>query len=136
MDKVGLLILKLVLNLSLHHITRSHLSPHICQKLFNCFYGQNKSKILQNLFHALLNHHINKKQNPTPRKKPKAVKDSGGLRVGMTAIKDSMVFLKASLSYYPTLNFLTSSSTLFNCSIVLWQDEKPLHPLKVYCNYK
>ena len=42
-----------------------------------CFYGQNKSKILPNLFHALLNNPINKKQTP-PKKKEKAGKDKGG----------------------------------------------------------
>ena len=36
-----------------------------CPTVSLCFYGQNKSKILQNLFHALLNNPINKKQtNP------------------------------------------------------------------------
>ena len=48
-----------------------------CPTVSLCFYGQNKSNILQNLFHALLNNHINKKQTP-PQKKLKAVKDRGG----------------------------------------------------------
>ena len=49
------------------------------------------------MFHALLNSPINKKTDPPPKKKPKAVKDTGWSRVGMTAVKDSMVFFKASL---------------------------------------
>ena len=48
-----------------------------CQTVSLCFYGQNKSKILQNLFHALLNNPTNEKNRPS-RKKPKAVKDRGG----------------------------------------------------------
>ena len=34
-----------------------------CPTVSSCFYGQNKSKILQNLFHALLNNPINKKKH-------------------------------------------------------------------------
>ena len=42
-----------------------------------------------------------KKKTPPPKKKPKAVEDRGGegSRVGMTAVKDSMVFLEASLTH-------------------------------------
>ena len=36
-----------------------------------CFYGQNKSKMLQNLFQALLNNPINQKRDPPPQKKKK-----------------------------------------------------------------
>ena len=43
----------------------------------SCFYDQNRSKSLQNLFHALLDNPINKKSD-LPPKKPKAVKDRGG----------------------------------------------------------
>ena len=32
-----------------------------CPTVSSCFYGQNKSKFLQNLFHALLNNPLNKK---------------------------------------------------------------------------
>ena len=45
-----------------------------------CFYGQNKSKMLQNLFQAFLNNPINQKRDPPPKKKQKktmAVKDRG-----------------------------------------------------------
>ena len=42
------------------------------------FYGQNKSKILQNLCDALLNDPINKKNQTPPKKIFKAVKDRGG----------------------------------------------------------
>ena len=56
----------------------------------------------KNLFHDLLNNSINNRRPippPPQKKKPKAVKDrGGGSRVGMTAVKDSMVFFKASLS--------------------------------------
>ena len=45
-----------------------------CPTVSSCFYGQNKSTILQNLFHALLNNPINKKTDH-PEKKPKAFKD-------------------------------------------------------------
>ena len=51
-----------------------------CPTVSSCFYGQNKSNILQNLFHALLNNPINKKTDPPKEKKPKAVKDRGGGR--------------------------------------------------------
>ena len=37
-----------------------------CLSVSLCFYGQNKSNILQNLFQALLNNPSNKKQNPPP----------------------------------------------------------------------
>ena len=68
-----------------------------CPTVSLCFYGQNKSKILQNLFHALLNNPIIKKTDP-PEKNLRRSKIGGGSRVGMTAVKDSMVFFfKASL---------------------------------------
>ena len=35
-----------------------------CLTVSLCFYGQNESKILQNLFHALFNNPINKKTDP------------------------------------------------------------------------
>ena len=38
-----------------------------CPTVSSCFYSQNKSKKLQNLFHALLNNPINKKKDP-PKK--------------------------------------------------------------------
>ena len=57
--------------------------------------SKKRSKISQNLFHALLNNPI--KKNRPPQKKPKAVKDRGWWwRVGLTAVKDSMVFLRHS----------------------------------------
>ena len=68
-----------------------------CPTVSSCFYGQNKSKILQNLFHALLNNPINKKTDPPPKKTPKTVKDRGGSRVGMTAIKEQWFFSKVYL---------------------------------------
>ena len=46
-----------------------------CPTVSLCFYGQNKSKILQNLFHALLNNSINKKTVLPEEKKPVVVKD-------------------------------------------------------------
>ena len=65
-----------------------------------CFYDQNMSKILPNLFHVLLNT-INKKTDLPggKKKKLKAVKDRGwgGSRVGMTPVKDLMVFLRLPL---------------------------------------
>ena len=65
------------------------------------FYGQKKSKNLQNLFHALLNNLINEKTDPPQKKinknKNKNLKQSkiGGLlsRVGMTTVKDSLAFV-------------------------------------------
>ena len=49
-------------------------------------------KFLQNLFQTVTNIPINSK-TALEEKKPKAVKDRGGeSRVGMTAVKDSMVF--------------------------------------------
>ena len=64
------------------------------------FYDQNKSKILQNLFHALLKNPINKKTDP-PQKKPKAVKDRGGVEGRYDrGQRFNVFFLKAYLKDY------------------------------------
>ena len=68
-----------------------------CSTVSLCFYGQNYSKFQQNLFYALLNNPINEKKNKPYWKEEKKPKGEGESRVGMTAFKDSMVFLKASL---------------------------------------
>ena len=67
------------------HLTWPHLTSFLSKvvRLLVCvFYGQNKSKILQNLFHALLNNSIKKKTDrpppPPKKKKTEAVKDRGG----------------------------------------------------------
>ena len=55
-----------------------------CPTLSSFFYGQKKSKILRNLFHALLNNPIHKKTDHPPppqkkkKKKPRGVKIGGG----------------------------------------------------------
>ena len=49
----------------------------ICLTFSLCFYAQNEPTFLQNLFHAVLNNQINKKE--PPKKKPKAVKVRGGV---------------------------------------------------------
>ena len=70
-----------------------------CPTVTLCFYGQNKSKISQNMFHALLNNPINKNTHTTEEKNLRRSKIRGRQsRVGMTAFKDSMVFFKASLT--------------------------------------
>ena len=43
------------------------------------FYGQNKSNNLQNPLHVFLNNTIYKKKPDLPEKKPKVVKDEGGV---------------------------------------------------------
>ena len=58
-----------------------------CPTVSFCFYDKNESQILQSLFYALLNNPINKKQTIPPKKKI-----GGGSSVGVTTIKDSMVF--------------------------------------------
>ena len=50
-----------------------------CPNVSMCFYGQNKSKILQTRFHVFLNNPNNKKQT-LPEKKPTVVKDRVGGR--------------------------------------------------------
>ena len=53
-----------------------------------------KQKILQNLFHTILNNSINKKTAPPPQKKKRRRSKigEGGLGVGLTAVKDSIFF--------------------------------------------
>ena len=65
-----------------------------------CFYGfhvKKKAKIfLQNMFHTILNNSINKKKPSKRKKKPKAVKDRGRARVGLTAKTLRQIFTHTS----------------------------------------
>ena len=65
------------LDLTSHLIfVKTYLTGSLC---FYGFHGQNEPKILQNLFHTILINPINKK-TALEEKKPKAVKDRGGVR--------------------------------------------------------
>ena len=82
-----------------------YLTGSLC---FYGFHGQNKPKILQNLFHTILNNSINKKTALEKKNLRRSKIGGGGSRVGMTAVKDSIFFFEG-FPYSLIKPFFTSS---------------------------
>ena len=105
-------------------LSRYHLSPHFCQSCQTvslCFYGQNISQILENLFHAFLNVPINKKNGHSPKKTLAGPIKGGGVKGRYDRGQKFNVFLKAFLSYGDDIFNNIIGCIASNGSFIVWQ---------------
>ena len=97
--------------------------------------------MLQNLFYVFLNNPINNKNRPSQKKNLGWSKKGGGSRVGMTAVKDSMVFHSHSNQFYWETKFSTCCHTFVLLLIYFFKrhtihEFAPLDRLSIVLNVK